>query len=473
MPIGKYPDFAACVADNKDKDNPEAFCAWLEHDTTGKWPSEHSMAEATAGKLRNLVNVPIFACGEWTDSGGHKEKFDTKKLAAMVKNFVSGAKLKLGHSKDAFNEKIAQALGVPLEMVTGEQGTGQGAVGLGKMSAIRMMGDTLYADFRDVPEKIVNLIQDGLYTSVSAELSTQQDGTYAVERVSLLGYQSPAVAVLDNRLKEARVYSFSKMEQPTVNDVHPVNEVIGTKKKKEANMPNDKDNATAVAEPGNNMAEPSQNVIGIIAEACGLQEGATIEQIVNAIAAMKSQSGPGGSARAATGPQMEELQGKIKEVTANFESADKKAKTLEAAVVELQKDKLIMSFETKKKDWLMFIKPEEMDKEIANLVALPEAQRNLIVATYDNTAKAIKDTKIFEQVGHSYAETANVAIHPFDVAVRKYASDNKVTWPFALLKMKETDGKGYEEFMQWAEHVDQFRTFNAMNKETQAYVAPK
>lgn len=30
MPIGKYPDFAACVADNQDKDNPEAYCGALE-----------------------------------------------------------------------------------------------------------------------------------------------------------------------------------------------------------------------------------------------------------------------------------------------------------------------------------------------------------------------------------------------------------------------------------------------------------
>jgi len=30
MPVGKYPTFAACVADNQDKENPQAYCGSLE-----------------------------------------------------------------------------------------------------------------------------------------------------------------------------------------------------------------------------------------------------------------------------------------------------------------------------------------------------------------------------------------------------------------------------------------------------------
>ena len=33
MPVGPYADFAECVADNADKDDPQAFCAWLEQNT--------------------------------------------------------------------------------------------------------------------------------------------------------------------------------------------------------------------------------------------------------------------------------------------------------------------------------------------------------------------------------------------------------------------------------------------------------
>jgi hypothetical protein len=34
MPVGPYDDFDECVADNQDKDDPAAFCAWLEQQTS-------------------------------------------------------------------------------------------------------------------------------------------------------------------------------------------------------------------------------------------------------------------------------------------------------------------------------------------------------------------------------------------------------------------------------------------------------
>lgn len=37
---GPYKDFDACVAANSDKNNPEAYCAAISHEVTGKWPSE-------------------------------------------------------------------------------------------------------------------------------------------------------------------------------------------------------------------------------------------------------------------------------------------------------------------------------------------------------------------------------------------------------------------------------------------------
>lgn len=40
MPFGPYKDFAECVNRNKDKDNPEAYCALLHYKITGQWPGE-------------------------------------------------------------------------------------------------------------------------------------------------------------------------------------------------------------------------------------------------------------------------------------------------------------------------------------------------------------------------------------------------------------------------------------------------
>lgn len=40
MPFGPYKDFASCVRDNQDKSSPEAYCAQIHKDITGRWPSE-------------------------------------------------------------------------------------------------------------------------------------------------------------------------------------------------------------------------------------------------------------------------------------------------------------------------------------------------------------------------------------------------------------------------------------------------
>ena len=40
MPFAGYEDFDACVRDHQDKDDPEAYCAKIEYEATGSWPSE-------------------------------------------------------------------------------------------------------------------------------------------------------------------------------------------------------------------------------------------------------------------------------------------------------------------------------------------------------------------------------------------------------------------------------------------------
>lgn len=56
MPFDKYKDFAACVAQNKDKRSPEAFCAYLHHKVTGKWPSEKNV---TGIKVVSALTCPV------------------------------------------------------------------------------------------------------------------------------------------------------------------------------------------------------------------------------------------------------------------------------------------------------------------------------------------------------------------------------------------------------------------------------
>lgn len=39
-PFGPFADFSDCVSQNQDKDDPEAFCAFMEHQLAGTWPDD-------------------------------------------------------------------------------------------------------------------------------------------------------------------------------------------------------------------------------------------------------------------------------------------------------------------------------------------------------------------------------------------------------------------------------------------------
>ena len=50
MPFAGYKDFAACVAANKSKDNPKAYCASIERKIIGK---TKMAKKAAAGRKRS------------------------------------------------------------------------------------------------------------------------------------------------------------------------------------------------------------------------------------------------------------------------------------------------------------------------------------------------------------------------------------------------------------------------------------
>ncbi len=264
MPFGPYADFDECVAKNADKSSPEGFCAWLHHKITGTWPTGMSadkfplpFMEAydqalTAGKsekeayaaaeeaakaggfeltrfgwlkqfqapnMKTVASVDVFAAGTWTDSAGFTRNWTGEDLDNMVKAFEAGVPaivpVKCGHTDDEFNRKIAEALDVPVEVITGDQGQGQ--ISIGKMTSLHRRGDILTASFDSVPEPIANLIEGGQYSTVSVEIEDQVgDFGPVITGVALLGAEEPAVdkATLERALvfggarKGARVWSF-------------------------------------------------------------------------------------------------------------------------------------------------------------------------------------------------------------------------------------------------------------------------
>ena len=54
-PFAGYKDFSDCVNKNKDKKTPEAFCAYLHHKVTGRWPSEKNVKAMTS----NVIPCPV------------------------------------------------------------------------------------------------------------------------------------------------------------------------------------------------------------------------------------------------------------------------------------------------------------------------------------------------------------------------------------------------------------------------------
>lgn len=251
MPFGPYASFDDCVARNSDKASPQGFCAWMEHQITGAWPSQSAMPEEAwnlymaeydanlmaqksekdaheagvaklkeanwfqigkqwfqsyeAPKMRTILNVRVFQSGEWVDSSGMSRTWAEEDLDSLVKAFNAGVPaivpLKAGHTPDAFNEEIARALGVPVEVATGHLGNGQ--ITLGKMISLERRGNLLMAGFERVPVKIADLIEGGQFNTVSVEIENELNGFSPVmTAVALLGAEEPAVdtATLDRAL---------------------------------------------------------------------------------------------------------------------------------------------------------------------------------------------------------------------------------------------------------------------------------
>jgi len=275
MPFGPYANFGECVAKNSDKSSPEAFCAWLHHKILGTWPSgmtadkypepfltaydaalvaQKSEAEAfkeanaaaegegyqltrfgwvkqfQAPNMKKITGVKVFAEGTWTDSAGVTRDWTKEDLDKMVEAFTAGVPavvpLKCGHTSDGFNRRIAEALEVPVELITGEQGQGQ--ISLGKMISLERKGSLLVAGFDNIPEPISNLCEGGQYSTVSVEIEDAVgDFGPVITGVALLGAEEPAVddATLERALvfggkrEGARVLTF------TVGDDIPISQL--------------------------------------------------------------------------------------------------------------------------------------------------------------------------------------------------------------------------------------------------------
>jgi len=458
MPFAGYPDHAACVADNGDKANPHAFCAWLEHQVTGKWPAESQagmpsdawaiyrdpyaahltlskkpQAEAeheanqkgldalkqagwlfsrigwvkqyAAPSLRTVSGVRVFAVGTWTDSKGVERDWTEEDLDGLVKAFNAGVPgnvpVKAGHTPDSFNGSIAEKLGVPVELITGDIG-GKGQVALGRMATLERRGPLLFATFERVPDPIADLIDAGLFSTVSVEVEGPiGEFPSALTAVALLGAEEPAVdvATLDRALvfggkrEAAMVLTFQTSDLPLA----VLEEEFKTLKSKvqesikgmrgapvfRAMMANlgtlfdaMKRNQSGHQAPDNQEGGPTmesvkgmslkdlaakyqitEEEIMVLATTLGLGEGATIEDIVAAIEALKAKAGVG----APEGPPVEAQKGEFAKVTSELQKANEKISALE------HRERVAAWYEQTRPLQSIPGKPEDMADELAEI----------------------------------------------------------------------------------------------------------
>lgn len=377
MPFGPYDSFGDCVAKNGDKASPEAFCAWLEHKIAGKWPSESSMPEEAwtvyrdtyvqyldssgkpvqlaekdaaeaakkavkdagwefarlgwikqyaAPKMLHVTGVRIFETGTWTDSSGKIREWTEKDLDVLVKAFGAGVPgvvpLKAGHTPDTFNMKLAEKLGIPVELVIGEHGKGQ--ISIGRMVTLEKRGNMLIASFERVPDSVAELIELGMYRTVSVEIEDNIGGfSSAITAVALLGAEEPAVAgatldralVFGGKRDKAYVLSFGVSEaieaelskfQTVVQNIRGLVDQI-TKKRQHESPPigskEDNNMAKSLKEIKKLMQAPPAGTpppaegdmaaaLLAIAKALGLTEENTVDDILAAIEKLKAGAAP-------------------------------------------------------------------------------------------------------------------------------------------------------------------------------------
>jgi len=456
-PFGPYKDFADCISRNGDKASPEGFCAWLEHRITGQWPGEMSCSampgelfqvfveayevkrnegaddrdaydsavkhlesmgwvntqrgwskligsQMQAPELKTISNVKIFSTGEHTDSMGITRKWDKAKLDKMVDAFIANVpiivSLKAGHTADSFNREIAKKLSVPVEIITGDGGKGQ--CSLGRMSKLERKGDLLIASFENVPEPIANLIESGMYSTVSVEIEESVgDFEFVITDVALLGVEEPAV-------KAARL--------DRVN-------VFGAPRKGAIVFSESKDSLQ-------NNQEGNVEEIKAIAKGLGLPETATLEEILAAIASLIEQTT------------------KMPEAMKEFSSMKETLKTQAEMIKRFEHQQRVESY-LKITSAFSAIqgKPEDMAKELAEVEEKAGKEiADKIVASYQaaNTAsqaalKVIGSTKPGQK-----SDIKNT--HAFAKKVEARAGEKKISFPEALVQLQIEDPAGYREY---------------------------
>jgi hypothetical protein len=156
-------------------------------------------------ELFEIKQVPIFESGKWNG-----DRYTENDLDDMVKSFEEiGGKIKpfvkLGHNAE---QPLLQKDGLPAA---------------GWIDRVYRIGKVLYADIKDIPQKIYELIQKKAYKRISSEIywGLKDEGkTYrrVLKAVALLGADTPAVTSLDDVISLYTEEDYDEIKICTLED---------------------------------------------------------------------------------------------------------------------------------------------------------------------------------------------------------------------------------------------------------------
>ena len=165
--------------------------------------------EANTSEVYGIDGVEIFKTGKWNG-----DKYTEKDLDEMEKSFKEIGQeikpyLKLGHNK---SQKLLASDGMPAA---------------GWVANVRREGQSLVADFKNMPKKIYELIKKGAYGRMSSEIywnlkHAGKDYKRVLKAVALLGADTPAVSSLDDFIN---LYTENNIECEIIKNYHELKDI--------------------------------------------------------------------------------------------------------------------------------------------------------------------------------------------------------------------------------------------------------
>jgi hypothetical protein len=163
-------------------------------------PLENVSVKVKQQKRNKIESVPIFQSGTWKGQTYTIEDLDeiVRNTNALIKARLHEPPIKLGHNEN--QKKLLEESGLPA---------------FGYVEKLYRIGDQIFADFIDVPDKLINWITLRHYDKVSSEIyldyehpKTNEKIGKVLRAVALLGADIPAVKGLGSIMyhKEVKYY---------------------------------------------------------------------------------------------------------------------------------------------------------------------------------------------------------------------------------------------------------------------------